>query len=188
MIADRIQRLKYAVNRGLLVLAVVFVLGGCSSISRQSQVMESRTFKGTSFEIQVTSNSRVFLLNAGPVYKFRSRLLRTTRWNEILSFEHDDLIAIEDKWVHFVNDEIAFVYIAWMYAVTTDRGQNWSVWGAHRFRQIEAEIGYNLIKTVTLNSDGTGKMKMGFVAPSGFEQILVTSDYGRSWHVEEEVP
>src|SRR5262245_51653458 len=66
----------------------------------------------------------------GAYYVFRSAPVGSEAWRDIISFRHDDRVPIPRDQVRLVNDQVAFVFMGWIYAVTTDDGATWSVWDA----------------------------------------------------------
>ncbi|MBP6823598.1 MAG: hypothetical protein KA368_18760, partial [Acidobacteria bacterium] len=82
----------------------------------------------------------------------------------------------------YVNDQIAFGFMGWMYAVTTDGGKSWSVWNAQKDLLNWECCNYRLIKRVSINADGQGTMTLNVIDPSrGEVPELQTKDYGRHW-------
>ena len=122
----------------------------------------------------------VFL--AGVFYVVAARTSETSRWRKVMTFRHDDQGGIPDGAVTVVSDQTAFVILGWMYAVTTDGGQHWTVWDAKDDLVGWQCCNYALIEHVALNSDGTGAMRLSVIDPGrGEVPMLVTTDFGRTW-------
>jgi hypothetical protein len=120
---------------GGMCLAIAIALG-CAFISkpqRGKKIIEAWETTNSTFKVSVTAYAEEngsFV--PGAYYDFRSAPSRSERWQEIFTFRHDDLVPIPKQQVHFVNDKIGYVFMSWMYAITTDGGSNWSVWSAEK--------------------------------------------------------
>lgn len=72
-----------------------------------------------------------------------------------------------------------------MCAVTTDGGNNWSVWDATKEIPDWQWSTYGVISDVRIEADGTGKMVLKSIADSTRKvPNFRTSDFGRHWQVE----
>ncbi len=101
-----------------------------------------------------------------------------------MTFRHDDPVPIPHDQVRFVNDRIGFVFMGWMYAVTTDSGASWSVWDSTTNLPHWQCCNYGLIADVHLEPNGTGTMTLHPIpGRSGEVPELNTKDYGRHWSV-----
>lgn len=119
---------------------------------------------------------------AGAYYVFRSAKVNSDVWTDIMRFRHDDPVAIPRDQIHFVNDEVAYVFMGWMYAVTTDSGSTWSVWDARKDLPGWQCCNYILIKSVLLEQDGAGTMQLKPIdGRRGEVPELHTRDFGRHW-------
>ena len=170
-------------KRGLLFTVVCVYLRGLyfRVYGFNPEVLNSVTFNGPTCKVRITSYSRVFLMSSGPVYKFESRPVGSSQWREFLSFEQDDLIDIGPEWVKFVDNNVAFVYIGWMFAVSTDGGHQWSVWNGSRDEHLRDELNYKLIESVAINLDGSGEMLLKLSSMPSDRYRLTTVDYGKNW-------
>ena len=120
----------------------------------------------------------------GAYYVFRSAPVGSDAWRDITTFRHDDPLPIPRDQIHFVNDNVAFVFMGWMYAVTADRGLTWSVWDAGDNLPNWQCCNYRLIADVQLNADGTGTMTLRPIQDRrGEVPQLRTKDFGRHWSV-----
>jgi len=116
----------------------------------------------------------------GAYYVFESSRHGSGNWQEIMTFRHDDPLPIPRDQIRFVNDRTAFVFMGWMYGVTTDGGMNWSVWSA---QEHYPQYNYALIESVQLESTGHGIMRLD-TSRSNKIPDLITRDYGRHWCCE----
>jgi hypothetical protein len=102
-----------------------------------------------------------------------------------MTFRHDDPVPIPRDQVRFVSDQIGFVFMGWMYAVSTDGGKKWSVWNAEHDLPNWECCNYRLITDVTIAGNGSGVMRLSPIRDRrGEVPELHTSDYGRHWRVE----
>lgn len=120
----------------------------------------------------------------GAYYSFEAVDSSTTK-REIMTFRHDDPVPINRDGVAFVNDQIAYAFMGWMYAVTTDGGTSWQLWSAEKELPGWTCCNYRLIQEVRLSPDGTGRMKLNPTFHQR-DQIseLSTQDYGRHWSAQ----
>ena len=113
----------------------------------------------------------------GAYYVFESARHGSNNWQEIMTFRHDDPVPIPRDQIRFVNDTTAFVFMGWMYSVTTNGGNSWTVWSAS---DVGLEVNYKLIETVDLKPDGEGLMKLDICRGNKVHE-LTTTDFGRHW-------
>jgi hypothetical protein len=120
---------------------------------------------------------------AGADYVFESTAIGTNRWRRIMVFRHDDAVQIPTRQIRFLSDEkIAYIFMSWMYAVTTDGGNSWSVWDARSDLPGWQCCNYGLIRDVVIQSDGSGMMLCNPISGrSGEVPKLATVDFGRTW-------
>ena len=102
--------------------------------------------------------------------------------NEIMTFRHDDPVDIPRENIRYVDNDTAFVFMGWQYAVTTDAGKNWTVWNAADHNEKLECCTYSFIRDVSLNSDGNGKMMING-KNNELTAILQTVDSGRTWNI-----
>jgi hypothetical protein len=155
--------------------------------SRRGKVLESWQTGNIAFAIRVTAHSETLSLPGlgGAYYVFDSNTVGSKRWTEILVFRHDTSVWIPRDQLRFVNDKIGYVFMGWMYGVTTDAGATWSVWNAERDLPNWQCCNYNLIKDVKIAPDGVGTMRLNPIPQRrGEVPELHTIDYGRHWSVD----
>ncbi len=99
---------------------------------------------------------------------------------EIMTFRHDDPVPINRQGIVLLNESTAYVYMGWMYAVTTNGGSSWQIWDASKNLPEWTCCPYGLIQEVRLSPDGRGTM---IINRRGEVSELHTVDHGRSWHV-----
>jgi hypothetical protein len=100
-------------------------------------------------------------------------------------FRHDDDPPIPRDNVRFVSDQIGYIFMGSMYAVTTDAGRIWSVWDATKDAPDGSGYQYGFIKDVQLSPDGNGFMTTQGSDDRSRKDIidiqLSTKDFGRHW-------
>lgn len=151
---------------------------------RRGKVIDSWQTGNSGFKIGVTSYSERPSLPGlgGAYYVFQSATLGSDRWREVLTFRHDAPVEIPRDQVRFLNDQIGYVFMGWMYGVTTDAGATWSVWSARDDLPAWECCNYNLIQDVSITPDGIGTMRLRPIPQRpGEVPELHTKDYGRHW-------
>lgn len=150
---------------------------------RIGPIVESWETSNQTFRIHVDARQETNAFLPGAYYVFRSASAGSDDWHDIMTFRHDDLVAIPRDQIRFLNDHVGFVFMGWMYAVTTDGGVNWSVWDAGKHLPNWQCCNYGLINDVHLEADGTGQMSLDpILKRSGEVPALQTKDYGRHWN------
>ncbi|MEQ1923119.1 MAG: hypothetical protein ABL952_11495 [Pyrinomonadaceae bacterium] len=118
----------------------------------------------------------------GGYYTFSSAPIGSDKWQEIMTFRHDDPMPIRTNQVQFVNDEVAYVFMGWQFAATNDAGKSWAVWnGCVKAPELKI-CNYEGIRAVELSADGTGAMTIDPNPEQSPLPILRTEDFGRTWH------
>lgn len=166
---------------GLVLAANCKVLSG----PHMGDVTESFETSNQSFRLRVDRRAEVgdFGPIAGAYYVFRSAAVGSDVWRNIMTFRHDDPNPIPRDQLRFLNDRVGFVFMGWMYAVTTDAGATWSVWDSSRDLPKWQCCNYRLVKDVHLEPDGTGTMTLNVIPNRGEVPELRTKDFGRHWSV-----
>lgn len=119
----------------------------------------------------------------GAYYIFETKARNEVGWREIMVFQHDDPVPINEQAIQFVNDRIAYAHMGWMYAVTTDGGETWNVWNGHKYPLKKGRMGYNAVQDVKLLENGQGTMRLELIGNDDLTE-LHTKDYGLSWTEE----
>ena len=174
----------------LLAISVMFlaiVIGGgyqfFNGSQRGTKINETWETTNGTFKVKVTSYAEEnggFV--AGAFYVFQSSSAASHGWHEVMTFRHDDPVAIPRDQVRFVNAQIGYIYMGWKYAVTTDSGANWTVWTAEKDLPNWQCCNYRLIQEVRLAADGTGTMILKPIPQrAGEVPQLRTKDFGQHW-------
>lgn len=169
-------------------LFITALLGYCYMIRpKPGPVVETWVSTGQTFKVRITAfQEKIFLPGLpGRWFKFEAQPPQSTTWQEITWIRHDDPISIPSENVRFVNSQISFMFMGWMYAVTTDAGKTWTVWNAEKNWPDCQTCGHTWIKDVSLTTDGKGEMTTGLIGPNHSQAPQFhTSDYGKTWQKE----
>jgi hypothetical protein len=167
---------------GLIVAANRAVISMLVFGPYMGSIAESWETSNRTFKLRVDRHSEENTFVGGAYYVFRSAPAGSDTWREIMTFRHDDPNPIPRDQVRFVNDQVGYVFMGWMYAVTTDGGANWSVWDAGRDLPNWKCCNYGLIEEISLELNGTGVMILDPIPQRrGEVPELRTKDYGRHW-------
>ena len=183
---------RIAVIAGVVfVFTTVGYLAYCLLLARTYRDEITDTFETTNSVVRIRVNRHSekgpgFAL--GAYYVFQSATAASDNWDEIMTFRHDDPIEIPRNQIRFANDQLGYVFMGWMYAVTTDGGRNWTVWNAEQDLPGWDCCNYGLVEDVEIGADGAGKMKLHRIpGRQGEVPELNTQDYGRHWSVPDKV-
>jgi hypothetical protein len=172
---------SYFVGLVLFALAVVSGFQLCGR-SHRGAVIEQWHSDNKRFKVRVTAYEEKGANVNGAYYLFEAAPSGSDQWREIMTFRHDDQPKIPTDQVRYVNADVGYVFMGWMYAVTTDAGTTWSVWSAEKDLPYWQCCNYKLISDVTIGSDGRGIMRLNPIGGrSGEVTELRTNDYGRHW-------
>jgi hypothetical protein len=117
----------------------------------------------------------------GIYYTFQYSKGEETSWFDIMTVRKNDLVSIRAEQMQFVNEDVVFVFMDWMYGGTTDGGSTWFIWDTER-GLLTQECRENwMISEVHISADGNGIMKIRSTSGQGTVQELYTKDYGRHW-------
>ena len=178
------MRVILIIGSSLILLAAFYAL---ISRVRSKTVIDSWETSNNAFSILVTAyNEKSSLqLLSGAYYKFQSSIKGSTKWNEVMVFRHDDIVPVPKSQIRFVSNQVGDIFMGWMYAVTTDGGNSWSVWNAENDLPNWECCNYKLIKDISLSSTGIGMMTLSPISGRrGEVPVLHTKDYGRHWGME----
>ena len=100
-------------------------------------------------------------------------------------FRQDKLIPIPKSQVRLLNDQVAYAFMGWLYAVTIDGGKSWSTWDAEVSLANWQCCDSTLIQEVKITLDGLGIMTLN-PNPNNQQEVisLRTQDYGKTWKAD----
>jgi hypothetical protein len=148
------------------------------------RVTESWEQSNQTFKLRVDRHAEENSVVGGAYYVFRSAPSGSDTWRDIMTFRHDDPNPIPRDQVQFLNDRVGYVFMGWMYAVTTDSGASWSIWNAEKDLHQWLCCNYGLIVSINLQLDGTGTMILNPIPKrQGEVPQLHTKDFGQHWNL-----
>ena len=171
-----------------LAVAVAFAVAYVYVRPRAGDIIEAREAETATQRVRIEAREEIcggYCL-PGAYYAFLSSARDSSgRWRKIMTFRHDDPVPIPRDNIHFVGDRIAYVFMGWMYAVSTDNGTNWTVWNAQEELPEWECCNYGRVKSVDLAADGTGTMTLKTIPDrNGEVPALFTTDFGKRWYTK----
>lgn len=175
------MKLRFLLMFVVTLLIGLALAGFLESRSRMSShVIDQWETTDGNIDIRVKAYAEHGWGPSGAYYVFESSRHDSNQWGEIMTFRHDDPVPIPRDQIRFVNDSTTFVFMGWMYGVTTNGGASWSVWSA---REHYPQYNYALIESVQLESNGHGIMNLDTSRNNKIPGFF-TRDYGRHWCCE----
>jgi hypothetical protein len=173
--------MKRVVPGAILIIALI-VAAVSITWPRIGRVTETWQTERGSIKVRVENRAENWAVVPGAYYVFQSMPPGATEWREIMTFREDDPRSIPRESIRFLNERVGYVFMGWMYAVTTDGGSTWSVWDAEKSLTHWECCPYGLIEDVRLAPDGTGTMVLSPDAHRRFKvPALHTTNFGRNW-------
>ncbi len=118
----------------------------------------------------------------GAYYVFESAPLGSEKWRKIVTVHLDDPDPIRRQNVRFIGERMAFLFLHFDYAVSTDAGLTWSLWNATE-NMPDWQSHRSYILNVQIKPTGDGTMLLQSIDPA--EQVqLKTRDYGKNWNAK----
>jgi hypothetical protein len=180
------RNVKKAVKLATLSCLSAIIVTGCEVLPhlQRGKVIDRWEATNGSLRVRILQYDEKgsYPAPGGAYYVFQSAVNTSDSWNEIMTFRHDDPVAIPRDHVRFINERVGYVFMGWLYAVTTDGGRSWSVWDASKDPALSKTYNYDLIREVSISPDGTGRMVLKLIGDAKTE--LKTKNYGRQWTAE----
>lgn len=146
--------------------------------SRPKELIGDWETKRGGLKIRLITYELPDVIPRGIYHTFQSSQGEGTSWSDIMTVRKETLASPRGDQVVFINEQVAFIFMDWIYAVTTDGGRTWFTWDTEQdFPSIEC-CDYTRIQEVYVSSDGKGIMK---ISRLGEIQELHTKDYGKQW-------
>jgi hypothetical protein len=117
-------------------------------------------------------------------YVFECAPKGTDRWREVISLRQNDDRPIPRDQVHFLNNEIVYLFMNSKFAVTTDQGTTWFVWDATNELK-DWHQSYLYIQEVRLDVEGNGTLKLLPFPDKVAAPVFSTKDFGRHWSLSQ---
>ncbi len=170
------------------LLISILLLSACGLGSRpdRGNLIDQWQTSNEVLKIRVSQYDEKGAIVSGTYYVFECAPLESDNWQEIMTFRHDDRVGIPKDQVRFVSNQIGYVYMGWMYAVTKDAGANWSVWDAKKDLPNWQCCNYGLVRDVRIGLDNAGVMRLNLTPQRrGEAPELHTKDFGQHWVVKD---
>lgn len=147
------------------------------------KVLESWEASTSDFKISVSAYKLINVEPAGTYYTFSSgtRAKNFDDMDSVVTIRRDIQIPIPHENVKLIGDKIGYIFMGWVYAVTTDGGKTWTKWDAEQALPNWQCCNQNLIRSVTIESNGIGTMTLNLGKDKEGITLLRTQDYGKTW-------
>src|SRR5262245_51359833 len=146
--------------------------------------LETQEVIGPTDKITVTAYN---IYNVDPLGRYYTFSYHTAKDNYqygriIFNFRQDEAILPPINQVRFITDAVVYVYMGWMFSVTTDAGKTWRLWDAEKVLPGWKCCDPLLIRDVSISTQGSGTMTLR-PEPRQPEKLLYlhTNDFGRHW-------
>jgi hypothetical protein len=151
------------------------VLRGTHASAMRTVIERSRTSNG-SMSIELLVYELPNVEPRGFYYSFED-----SDESLIMTVRFDKLIPIPRSQVRFVGRQVVYMFLGWKFAVTTDGGEQWSVWNAEVDLPDWQCCDEALIEHVKIEPSGVGTMSLG--SRGGLKQptVLKTINFGQHW-------
>ncbi len=170
---------------GLSISGIVYF-----HILRHDEVYDQIEVTNQNFKIRITAYAEKGVMLPGVYYVFRSAPINSDKWQDVLTARGDEPWPIRREQLGMVSDRTGYGFMSTYYLVTTDAGNNWSIWDAEkRLLDLDNQKQTNLtpyIEEVQMQPDGNGRMRFRkSVSKQERGPDVYTSDYGVNWFVKE---
>jgi hypothetical protein len=135
------------------------------------------------FKVRATAFHETGVYLPGAYFAFQTAAVGSAEWNEFAVFRVDDPIPIARDSLRFINERVAYIFIAEGYVVTVDGGRTWSKWEP-RLPLPDGQSIYWTIKELHVERDGTGAAKLWRYDEQVKDIVnldVFTKDYGQHW-------
>ncbi len=119
----------------------------------------------------------------GTYYSFENYNKESKDWESLITVRYDKGRRLPFANVNYVNDQIVYMHLGWMFVVTVDGGKTWLKWDAESSLPNWKCCDPDLITSVSIAEDGKGTMKLkNFTTdPSLPPHELRTKNFGATW-------
>ena len=125
-----------------------------------------------SFTLENTTPSGIFK-------SFEAQSGSRSDWNPVFTIRTEDTLSPTQDYLHVVNAKTFYIVAHWIYAVTIDNGETWTIWdGMDRLKSLDC-CPKDLIQSVKISQEGNGEMILK--DQTGQASKLFTKDYGKTW-------
>jgi hypothetical protein len=178
----------------IFIVSVVGVLGyGClkltmmfRSLGDRGAVYETFETANNTFKVRMTALNEENVYMPGAYLVYESAPIDSNQWREFLSYRTDDAISIPRETFRFLNEQTAYVYLAYDFAVTLNGGRTWKIWKP-LFPLSNGHLMYWAITEARVEADGTGQARVENYDEQKKARVtleIITEDFGQSWRVK----
>jgi len=179
--------MKNIARRACRIFLGICTLSACNSNQDVKTLSEcTKSIRDFSVRISAVQDSTTLtpLFNFNYIFDVQTKLQnKKNDWKLITQFKHDDLLDSPCEDITVIDNNTAYFYIGWLYAVTTNSGVNWSVWNAETDLPGWKPTNFKLIKNVMVSKSGNGEMVLSPIRFS--HNKLKTNNYGKTWVVDK---
>lgn len=146
-------------------------------------IIETSEISGPAFKVRITKYELGGDVEPkGMYYAFESVLAESDSADMVFIIQQNQPVDIPRQQVQFINAQVGYVFMGWIYAVTADGGKTWQKWDAERELPNWQCCDTGLIQKVDVGLDGIGSMTLK-PNPQRPEEVLTlrTTDYGQHW-------
>lgn len=169
---------------GLSIWGVVYF-----DVLRHDEVYDQIEVTNQSFKIRITAYAEKGVILPGVYFVFRSAPANSEKWRDVLTVRGDEPVPIRRNQLGMVSDRTGYGFISTYYLVTTNAGNDWTIWDAQKHIPDDEYQRTNLspyIEEVQMQPDGNGRLRLGkYFSKRERGPDLFTSDYGLHWDFKE---
>ncbi|MDQ3633121.1 MAG: hypothetical protein M3405_01230 [Acidobacteriota bacterium] len=168
-------------NRSFIICVLTFFIIIGLSCNGKGKIVQTYTKNiNDNYLIRVNGYAGKGLASGMGFYTYESINKKSNSETEIFTFIFDGIIYIKKENIIIKNENLAYFWMSWKFAVTDDGGKTWSVWNGKDYDEFDSN--YGLIEKVEIDENGNGKM---FFNQRAIERkgisFLITKDFGKTW-------
>lgn len=170
----------------VLVFGCITLLVMFRPLGERGAIYETFETSNNTFKLKMTARYEENVYMPGAYLIYESAPIDSDKWREFLSYRTDDAIPIPRKTFRFLNEQTAYIYLAYDFAVTLDGGRTWKIWKP-LFQESNGQSSYWAITEARVEADGTGQAKVENYDEQKKARVALeirTEDFGQSWHVK----
>src|SRR5437867_4055752 len=137
--------------------SAIIVLKGAIH-QRRKEAYETIVLTGASFNVRITAYSLPGVIPSAFYYDLDAVDKDTGKWLNIMTYRFDKQATNLRDQVHFISNQVGYVFLGNLYAVTVDGGKIWTRWDAEYDLPGWQCCNSSLIRDVSVTLDGTGTM------------------------------
>jgi hypothetical protein len=169
--------------RFIIIIAISLLLIGSYYVlkPKKGELFESYVFEGSNLNIRVEARHQqgLFLFVPGAYYDYEAKSKDSDVWKPIFTILFDDPVEIPKDQIKEIKEQVVYLFIGWIYSVTTDGGKTWHTWnGSPKWAQYTGSR-YGFIDEIQMDPNGLGVMSIR--DGQGDLTELNTKDFGKTW-------